>query len=431
MTQSHMKAVLAATTFLIGPARSFSAQGISKLVSYKKQTGLGVPAAGAGGTLLRRVTAIFKLDKDSYENNEIASHQQSTGSSYGISRSNGTFNALLHGTGLIPFIASLLRKDVAATAAITGISVTIAASGANYNITRAAGSWLADGVKVGDVGQFSGGGLNANNVAKNVVVVGITSATVMVVNVLASGLTLTAEGPIAASTFTVMGKKTWTPLTGHTNDYYTIEELFPDLAAVRSHLWPDVQIGTLDVGMPATGNVTANFGLVGLGGKTESGAQVLTTPAAAPSTSVFSAVAGAAFINGVRYSNITGFSLKVDGSVASGEAVIGSNSIPDVQRGRIKVSGSFSYTYDSDTIGANYLNETPVALGLVLADARTAGANIMAFTMPQAKLFSNDPDDGEKQIVRTVNFTAEIPSTGGAALSNLQAILAVQDSQAA
>jgi hypothetical protein len=102
-----------------------------------------------------------------------------------------------------------------------------------------------------------------------------------------------------------------------------------------------------------------------------------------------------------------------------------------MQRGRIKVSGSFTYLYDADTIGASYLNETPVSLIFALADSRLPGAATMGFVMPQAKLFSNDPDDGEKQIVRTVNFTAEIPATGGAALANLQTILSVQDSQAA
>jgi hypothetical protein len=404
------------------------AQGINKTVAYKKQSGLGVAASGAGGTLLRRVSGDFNQTKDSYENNEIVSHQQSTGSSYGIAKSSGAYNALLSGTSVIPLIASLLRKDVAATAALTGLTVTIAASGSNYTITRSAGSYLTDGVKVGDVVQLSGGSLAAGNVAKNCVVITVT-ALVATVNVLNSGSTLTAEGPIASSTMTVMGKKTWVPTSGHTNDYYTFEDFFTDLT--RSHLWPDMQIGSLDVGMPATGNVTANFALVGLGGKTEAGAQVLTSPAAAPTTSVFTAVSGAAYVAGVRYTNITSFSLKIDGSVTQGEATIGSNTIADVQRGRIKVSGSFSYLYDADTIGANFLNETTVSLALILADARTAAANTMGFVLPQVKLFSNDVDDGEKQLIRTVNFTAEIPTTGGAALSNLQTIISVQDSQAA
>jgi hypothetical protein len=404
------------------------AQGINKTVAYKKQTGLGVAAAGSGGTLLRRVTSNINLTKDSYENNEIVSHQQSTGSTFGISKSGGTYNALLSGTSLMPFLGSLVRKDPVATSAISSLSLTIATSGSNYTITRGTGSFLTDGLKVYDVIQLSGGSLNVGNITKNLVVVALT-ATVATVNVLNTGSTLTAEGPIASCTVTVMGKKSWVPITGHTSDYYTFEDYFSDIA--RSALWPDVQIGTADIGMPATGNVTCNFGLVGLGGKTESGSQVLTTPTAAPTTAVFSSVAGAAFIGGVRYVTITSASLKIDGTVTQGEPTIGSNTIADVQRGRIKVSGSFSYLYDSDTIGANFLNETVTSIAIVLADSRTAAANTMAFVMPEVKLFSNDVDDGEKQHIRTVNFTAEIPATGGAALANLQTIVSIQDSQAA
>jgi hypothetical protein len=404
------------------------AQGINKTVAYKKQSGLGVAASGAGGTLIRRQTAAFNLTKDSYENNEIVSHQQSTGSTYGIAKSAATLDGLLSGASWIGLMGSLLRQTPVATTALTGVSLTIAASGSNYTITRAAGSWLTDGIKVYDVLQFSVGALNANNLAKNVVVVSIASATVMTVNVLNSASTLTAEGPITGCTVTVMGKKTWVLSSGFTNDYYTFEEYYPDLT--RSHLWPDFQIGTLDVAMPATGNVSANFGLVGLGSKTESGAQVLTSPATAPTSAVFGSVAGAAYIGATRYATITSLSVKIDGSVSQGEATIGSNTIADVQRGRIKVSGSFSYLYDADTIGANFLNETVVSLGLVVADARTAAANTMAFVMPQVKLFSNDVDDGEKQLIRTVNFTAEYPATGGAALSNWQTIVSIQDSQA-
>jgi hypothetical protein len=108
------------------------AQGINKTVAYKKQSGLGVAASGAGGTLLRRVTTSINQTKDSYENNEIVSHQQSTGSTYGIAKSAGTLNGLLSGTTWMPFVGSLVRKDPAATAAISSLSLTIAASGSNY-----------------------------------------------------------------------------------------------------------------------------------------------------------------------------------------------------------------------------------------------------------------------------------------------------------
>lgn len=403
------------------------AQGINKTIAYKKQTALGTTATGSGGQLIRRETATFNQTKDTYENNEIVAHQQSTGATHGIARSAGTINGLLSGSSYSALMGSLLRKDFVATSALTGLSLTIAASGSNYTITRATGDFLTGGIKIGDVIQITAGSVNANNLNKNLVVVGVT-ATVLTVNVLNSGATMTSEGPIASCTITVPGKKAWVPTTGHTSDYYTFEEWYSD--AVRSHVYPDLQIGMLDVAVPATGNVTAAFGLVGLGAKTESGTQSLTSPTAATSTNVMSSVAGAVYVGGVRYTNITSFSLKIDGQVNPGEAVVGSNTVGDVYRGRVKVSGSFSFVYDADTLGANFLDETATSLIAVLADARTAAANTVAFVLPRVKFFSNDADDGEKQIVRTINFTAEINGSGGASLASHQTIVSIQDSQA-
>jgi hypothetical protein len=120
------------------------AQGINRTFAYKKQTALGSAASGSGSTYLRRRTANLNVTKDSYENDEIVSHQQSTGMTHGIAKSGGTLNALLSGTSWMPFIGSLLRKDPAATAAISSLSLTIAASGSNYTITRGLGR-LPDG----------------------------------------------------------------------------------------------------------------------------------------------------------------------------------------------------------------------------------------------------------------------------------------------
>lgn len=403
------------------------AQGINKTIAYKVQSGLGTTASGSGGQLIRRETAMLNVNKDSYENNEIVSHQQSTGATHGVARSSGSIKGLLSGSSYQSLMASLVRKAWAATSAISSLSLTIAASGSNYTITRASGDFLTGGIKIGDVIQLSGGSLNSNNVSKNLVVVGVT-ATVITANVLASDLTLTAEGPIASCTVTVVGKKTWVPTSGHTNEYYTFEEWYSDIS--RSAVFPDVQIGSLDISMPATGNVGVDIALVGLGTKTESGTQSLTSPTAATTTNVMGSVAGAVYVGGVRYSNITALSVKIDGQVQAGEAVIGSNSVPDVYRGRIKVSGSFSFLYDADTLAAPFVNETSTSIIAVIADARTAAANTFAVVMSKVKLFTNEADDGEKQIVRTVNFTAEINGSGGTSLADHQTIVSLQDSLA-
>lgn len=403
------------------------AQGINKTIAYKKQSGLGVASSGSGGQLIRRETATFNQTKDTYEANEIVSHQQSTGATHGIAKTAASLNALLSGGSYADFVDSLLRKARAATSSITGLSLTIAASAPNYTITRATGDFLTGGIKIGDVVQITAGSVNANNLNKNVVVLGVT-ATVLTVNVLNSGSTMTAEGPIASCTIAVPGKKTWVPTTGHTNEYYTFEEWYSDLS--RSALYPDMQVSQVALSVPATGNVSANFNLVGLGAVTKAGTQVLTTPTAATTSTPLGSVAGAVYIGGTRYGTVTSLNLTIDGQVSAGEAVIGANVAADVFRGRIKVSGSFTAVYDGDTLASPFDNETATSLIIVLADARTDAANIVGFTMSRAKMFSNDADDGEKQIVKSYSFTAEINGSGGASLANHQTIIQVQDALA-
>ncbi len=401
------------------------AKGINKTLAYKIQSGLGVASSGSGGTALRRVTGMLDIAKATYSNNEIATHQQHTGDIHGIASTAGSVNGNLSPSTYKDLFASLLRKTFAATTAITGASITIAGTGP-YTITRAAGSYLTDGIKIGDIIQLSAGSFNANNLLKNILVTGVTALVITGTPVVAAS-TLTAEGPIASSTVTVVGKKTLAPLTGHTNDYYTFEEWYSDIS--RSHLFPDVQVASADITIPATGIVTSNFALVGLGGTTEAGTQVLTSPTGT-TTNVVSSVSGFALVGGTRYATITSAQIKIDGQTAAGEAAIGSNTIADTNRGHIKVTGQFAATFDSDTLGTPFINETTTSLVLVLADSRTDNANFVTFSMSAVKLFSKTQDDGEKQIVRTYSFVAQFNSAGGAALANDQTILTIQDSQA-
>lgn len=398
-------------------------QGIAKSITYKAQAGLGTTATGAGGQLLRRESANFTLTKDTYSNAEIASHQQSTGDTHGIRKTQATLSGVLSATTYQDMFSSIMRKAWAATAAITGVSLTVAASGANYTVTRAAGDFLTGGVKIGDVVKLSGA-LNALNINKNCVVLGVT-ATVLTVNV-PTGSALFPEGPIASCTVTITGKKVFVPTSGHTNIYYTFEENFTDIA--RFKLYKDVQVGKVDISMPATGNVTTSFSLIGLGSRVSSPTQTLTTPLAETTTTVLASIAGSAYIGGVESLSITSASVSIDGQVTHGEAVIGSNTIPDTQRGRIMVKGTFTALYENDTLSAPFENETVTSLILYLADNTTDAANFVTVVCPQVKLFSDDADDGEKQIIRTYNFTAEICSTGGAALANNQTIVSLQDS---
>ena len=399
-------------------------QGISKTIAYKVQGALGTAATGSGGQLLRRESANFTLTKDTYSNNEIASHQQHTGDTHGIRKTQATLAGVLSPSTYQDMFSSVCRKAWAATSAISSLTLTIAADSSNWTVTRSTGSYLTDGIKIGDVIRLSGANLAVGNTGVNLVVLAVT-ALALTVSV-PTGTALTAESAKASSTVTVVGKKLWVPTTGHTNLYYTFEENFGSIT--RYHLYKDVQVASAAITMPATGNVTTSFSLIGLGSRVQSGTQTLTSPTAETSTTVLASVSGAAYIGAAKYTSITSANVTIDGQVTHGEAVIGSNTIPDTQRGRIMVKGTFTALYESDTLATPFANETTTSLILYLADDSTDGADFITIVCPEVKIFSDDADDGEKQIIRTYNFTGQICSSGGAALANHQTIVSVQDS---
>jgi hypothetical protein len=406
------------------------AQGLLKQTVFAKQSALGTPATTAG-RIMRRTNATFTLNRDTFESNEIVSHQQSTGANAGIVKVAGKLDALISPLTQSLQFASLLRKDFAAPAsAITTLSLTIgAASSGLNNVTRASGSWLTDGLKVGDVARITAGSVNAANLNNNILVVSITSATVFVGKVL-SGTALVAEGPIASCTVTLQGKKTYTPTTGHTNDYWTVEECYADLA--RFEQFTDCKIAKADITIPATGNATVSFDVPGLN-RTRSGAATVVSPSAETTTNVLTAVNGAVTVNGV-VTTITGASVTIDGNIAPGEAEVGSNAIGDLIRGEVMVSGSFTSKFTGVTLQDLYDNQTVITLVLAITDGTSKTADFVTISIPQLKIMGDAADDGEaKEIIRTYPFTAQIPSSsvGGALLAHFQTICQITDSQAA
>jgi hypothetical protein len=399
-------------------------QGQLKKLAYKKQAGLGSAASGASGQYLRRETAAFNLMKDKFNSNEIVTHQQYTGDTYGVSKASGTLSGVISPATYKDFLASLVRADFATVTAITSMSLTIAGSGP-YTITRAAGDFLTGGIKIGHVVRITAGTYTGTARDINLLVTGVT-ATVLTV-VVPNGSTLTAQGPIASSTVTVTGKTTKVPTTGHTNDYYTLEEWYSTNS--KSRLYTDMQVASAAISIPATGNSTISLPFVGLG-RTKGGSQVLTSPTTETTSTILSAANAYILVNGTRTTVATSMSLTIDGKVTHGEPVIGSRTLSDVVRGEVMVSGTVTVQYDAETISDLFVNETAVSIICVMFADGTATSEFISFVIPRAKFFGDDIDDGKKQLVMTLPFTAELNSSGGAALANDQTTIGIQDSAA-
>ena len=401
------------------------AQGINKTLTVKKQTGLGVPATGSGGQILRRETSQFTLEKATYENNEIAQHQQATGITHGLRSSSGNLSGVLSPDTYSTMLASLLRKAFTATTAITGASITIAGAGP-YTLTRAAGSYLTDGVKIGDVIRLTAGSFNAANSNKNLIVSALTAtvATVVVVN----NSAMVAEGPIAAATVTIIGKKAIAPTTGQTQEYWTVEEWHNDIT--RSEYFTDMVMSSAELGLPSTGNATFTLTMAGLNAS-YGASQILTTPTAETTTPVLSAVNGILLVNNAKVGNVTSATVNIDVSAANVGGVVGSNVSPDIQRGRIRVTGQLTVFFQDGVFPGLFDAGTETQIVLVIADSSLPGSDFISVSIPNVKFSGASSDDGEKGIVKTMPFVAQLNPTGGPALSLDKTIISIQDSLAA
>lgn len=400
------------------------AAGVFKQLIYKKETTYGVVPAAASAQALRRVSSDLDLRKDTYASAEIRTDQQMQDFRHGVRRVEGTLQGELSPRTYADFMAAALRRLFTAGASVTGLSLTIAGSGPTYTITRSAGSWLTDGIKRGDVGRLTAGSFNAANINKNLLVAGLT-ATVLTVRVL-NGSSLVAEGPIASATFAVTGKKTWAPTSGHTDESFSIEHWFADVA--QSEVFSGCQPSSIDLNLPPSGLATISIGLMGKD-ITTAGAQYFTSPTAATTTGLTASVNGIVLLGGVAIAVLTGLTLQIQ-SNRSGDPVVGSNSVPVRFPGRILVTGQATAYFEDATFRNAFVNETEIELIVVLTADNSATSDFISFVLPRCKAGGASKSDGEGGIVQTIPLQALLPLTGGAGLANELSTIVVQDSAA-
>jgi hypothetical protein len=427
----HLQHLLAAFLASAGLAPSLIGQGINKQTVIKKQVSLGTPASGAGGQILRREQSVFTLAKGTYKSDEIVSHKQGTGVRHGVHATTGKIDGLISAGTYKLLWATACRADfVAGSTSGPLVNVTAAfTAGSQGTFTRAAGSWITDGFRIGDVVRWGGwaGGSAVNNNTHNMLIIALT-ATVMTVTTLDGAANPVVSDAAGDSvTATVVGKKTKVPLTAHTDDIFTFEEWYPDVS--QSELFTDVRLNQASVDIPGNGNCKASFDLPGLK-RTLGVAQVLTTPTSETLTSILAAATGVLIVNGAQQLVVTGLKLQIDRGYNVDGPVVGSLYNPDAALGDLQVSGSFSAYFQDQSFTLLYQAETVMNLVMVACGDTTASADFVAFNLGRLKLTGDAPDDGKKGIVRTLPFTAEINSAGGAGLANDQTILSIQDSQA-
>jgi hypothetical protein len=397
-------------------------KGTSKQVAYKKETTFGTLAGTSGAALVRRVTANFNLAKEAYESAEIRIDRQVGDFRHGVRSAEGTLNGELSSGTYDDFMGSIVGRDFTAITLGAAAQTTVTAVGTVYTLVRATGSFITDGLRVGMVIRAAGLTTSGDN-AKNLLVASLTATNAVVIPL--NGSTLTAQGTASSVTLTAPGKQTFVPATAHTDDSYTVEEFYADIA--QSEVYTGMKVNSLAVQLPATGLTTVDVGFAGKD-LTQSGTtQYFTTPTAQGTTGIFAAVNGVMLVDGAPVALITSADFSVERATENA-TVVGSNSIADIFTGRIRVTGNLSIYFENATFRNYFSAETPVSIVLSVTADNTATANFITFTLPKVKLGSFTKDDGELGIVASTSFQALLNdvTTAGLAATTIQ----IQDSGA-
>jgi hypothetical protein len=396
------------------------ATGIAKQVVFKKEASWGVAAGATGAQYLRRVTSDLSLAKETYQSNEIRTDYQISDFRHGVRSVEGTIAGELSPLTYDSFIAAALRKDFV-IGATTGALAVFSVTNTGTKFTRSSGSFVTDGFKVGDVISATGFS-TANNNTHYVLVTVVAALTMDIVPL--DGTVLTDEAAGGTRTIAVVGKKTYTPETSHTDDSFTFEHFYSDVA--QSEVFTGCKVNSLAVSLPPTGMATINIGLMGKDITTGTSAY-FTTPTAATTSGVLASVNGIAYAIGTRNYLLTGLNINYAGNLSM-EAVVGSNTYPDIFEGRVVVTGDATAYFENGTLRDAFLNETEVALMFVFTTNNTKNPEFLSFVLPRVKFGGAGKDDGEKGLIQTIPFQGLFNSAGTGADKTT---LIVQDSLAA
>ena len=377
-------------------------------VRYKVQSGLGSPASGSGGKELPFIASGGLVPaKAAIESPEVRADGMTSIGRHGSRSVGGDYAAVLRVGALDELIEAAARGTWAAAATITQSTMTSITTTAT-TIVAAAGSWITEGVRAGDVIRLSNHSTAANN-DKNIPVVSVTASTITV----PAGY-LTLDGTPDA-TFTL------TRLRRVTNDvppvarYFTMEEYHADIE--QSEVFTDCVVSSLAIAMAADDTVRATFGIVGrqFRAETTGNSPVLTAPTQYLSSNL---VATDAVIlkNGVAITDLTGFDLTLDMGAAT-LPTIGSTLSPDVFPNNSTLSGSFSVVRSDLSFLQDFDTEAVFSLFFLLSEPESEPKDCLGVYIPYIKLMSapDAPLGGDGAMISTVNWVAgKLPTTTGA-----------------
>jgi tail tube protein len=368
--------------------------GSNALIAYKKQSGLGVPASGAGANVLRIAGGNgIKLSKSAIASAEVRNDGMSTRGRHGTQAVTAAYSAEASLGALDPIIEAIMRSTwdstVLSKTQADFTSLTTVADGILPN----SGSATAMGFRVGDVIRASGLPDAANN-NRNLRVAGLTAQKITTAE------TLTANAVADTScTLTRPGKRLINP-AALLKSYFTVEQYEGDIdqsTAVSDAVW-----GAIKFSMSSANNLLMadpSFVETGQIQALAAGASPMFASPVATTGSPFAVVDATIRVGGVDLVELTSFDLTLNISPTA-PAVFGSGSqkfSPDVFTAPLQVSMNLTALRKDLARLADFLAETRYTPHVLAVDNTAEPKDFMSIAVPNFTLGSVDPSAFTKQ----------------------------------
>ena len=243
-------------------------EGVSCRIAYKAystgaiqsnvQPDSSINPGATDGQILRRTSSTLSLTKDTYQSAEVRTDRQIGDYRHGVKRVTGSLNGELSPGTYWDFVEAVLRGTGTAAVAKSEAELTsVAADNATSKFTFGGADPVTEGYRVGMVIRFTNLSEALNN-AKNFLITDFGGASNRDVSVHPAPTTMSAD---TAFNVTSVGKRVFTPASGHVSRKFAIEHYFADLDIYE--LFTECRVGGMNFNLPATGMATVEIPIMG------------------------------------------------------------------------------------------------------------------------------------------------------------------------
>jgi hypothetical protein len=351
------------------------------LVAIKREATIGV-APGATGAHQLRITDSPGLE---LQRAQILSAEKRKDLTRPMGRIGGksvagSYNAEATVGGAVDMlIESIMRSAWAAAAALSTGAVGRGITTTTNTITAASGSFLTDGIRVGDVIRLTGHATAANN-DLNLRVAAVTATVITV-----AGNPLTADA-VGDETWTITRQKKLITASSPTRYSHAIEQYDTDID--MAELFLGCRLVGFTLGFQPGAHATVQFTFQGLdrAKKNEAESPYFTSPSVTTGLGLV-ADDSAIRMNGAEVAKFTGLTLNFN-ITASGVPVIGSFVSPDIFDNDMAPDGQITGLRSNFANLDLYDAETEFELSILLEEPESRPKDFLSFFLPRVKIAS-------------------------------------------